>query len=136
MKRIIALVICFLMMIGIATAEIPDISNLTNEELVSLNVLILQKLIDNGYIKEVTVPAGIYTVGQDIPAGSYIIKNTDKGSWPDDVNIYCDGVVSSYGYDVHFSLGEGETAKVDLKDGYVIQFEKTCILTRFVGLGF
>ena len=63
MKRIIALVICFLMMIGIATAEIPDISNLTNEELVSLNVLILQKLIDNGYIKEVTVPAGIYTVG-------------------------------------------------------------------------
>ena len=72
----------------------------------------------------------------DIPAGSYIIKNTDKGSWADDVNIYFDGVVSSYGYDMHFGLAEGETAKVDLKDGYVIQLEKTCIFTRFVGLGF
>ena len=136
MKKVFTFIICLLMIVGTAMAEIPDISNLTNEELVALHVAIIEKLVDNGYLKEVTVPAGLYTVGTDIPAGSYLVKNTDKGSWPDDVNIYTDGKVSSFGYDVHFSLAEGETAKVELKDGYVIQLETTCIFSRFTGLGF
>ena len=136
MKRFIAFIVCILMICGTAMADIPDISNLTNEELVALNVAIIEKLIDSGYLKEVTVPAGLYTVGKDIPAGSYMVKNTDKGSWGDDVNIYTDGIVSSFGYDMHFSLTEGETAKVELKDGYVIELEKTCIFSRFTGLGF
>lgn len=136
MKRIIVFVVCLLMITSTAFAEIPDISNLTDEELVSLNEAIIEKLLDSGYLKEVTVPAGIYTVGKDIPAGSYLVKNTDKGSWPDDINIYTNGEVSSYGWDMHFTLSEGESAKVELKNGYVIELEKTCIFTRFVGLGF
>lgn len=136
MKKIIAFVVCLLMISGIAVAEIPDISNLSDEELVSLNKAIIEKLIDSGYLKEVTVPAGVYIVGTDIPAGSYMVKNTDKGSWPDNVNIYTDGKVEPYGYDMHSILSEGESAKIELKDGYAIELETMCIFSRFVGLGF
>lgn len=55
--------------------DVIDFSSFTTDELVAMRDIINKELAArNSVEKEVTVPVGIYTVGTDIPAGSYMMK--------------------------------------------------------------
>lgn len=75
MKKLITVVLILaLLMTSAALADVPDISGLTKEELVELNQQIGLKLFSEKLINGVHIPIGVYTVGEDIPAGSYRVK--------------------------------------------------------------
>lgn len=72
---IVVLMICSLSIFSVSVAENQyDLQNMTEEELLALRNAINAELVDRGFEKEVTVPAGSYTVGTDIPEGSYTIS--------------------------------------------------------------
>ena len=54
-----------------------DLSALSYEELIALGSQIVQELVSRPEYKEVLVPAGVYKVGTDIPAGKWIITATE-----------------------------------------------------------
>ena len=81
MKRLITIILILAMLLPVAAmADLPDISALTEAELIELNhqiqlILFSQKLVDG-----VTVPAGEYIVGEDIPEGVYRVEVVYKSA--------------------------------------------------------
>lgn len=72
-KLITLLLIAALFLPAAALADLPDISNLSSEELIELNRQIQLKLFSEKLLDGITVPSGVYTVGTDIPEGTYRI---------------------------------------------------------------
>jgi len=72
MKKLITIILILAMILpAAALADIPDISNLTVDELIELNHQIRMKFFSEKLINGVRIPAGVYTVGVDIPEGIY-----------------------------------------------------------------
>lgn len=125
MKKIISLVLVLLLFPALAMAEI-NLSSMTNDELIQLKTQILDELLTRSEIKEVKVPAGEYTVGEDIPVGSYTVY-ADSAACMLTVNEY----------EVLHYLGQSEhIGKLVLKDGDTVNLVGSCIFTIYQGLGF
>ncbi len=78
-RRIICALLVCLLLIPAALADVPDISGLTDAEIVELLGIVNDELVGRGIEKSAELPAGKYTGGKDIPAGSYIITcKTDE----------------------------------------------------------
>ena len=74
MKKILSLILILALAVpALAMADLPDISGLSKAELLELNRQIQLKLFAENLLEGVTVPSGVYTVGVDIPEGSYKI---------------------------------------------------------------
>lgn len=91
MKKLITVImILALLLPAAALADLPDISNLSYNELVQLKDQINIAMWNSEEWQEVTVPIGVWTVGEDIPVGHWSISlapNTSS-SW---ASIkYCD----------------------------------------------
>ena len=72
MKKLLALILAVALILpAAALADIPDISNLSKEELMELNKLVNDLLFESSLPEGVLLPAGDYIVGVDIPAGEY-----------------------------------------------------------------
>ncbi|MBQ0088982.1 MAG: hypothetical protein KBT27_06590 [Prevotellaceae bacterium] len=69
-KRLFALCTAIMLAATPVMADIPDISGLSLEELLSLRDLVAQAIVDNG--GDYIMPGGIYEVGKDIKEGAYI----------------------------------------------------------------
>lgn len=77
MKKLITLLLIAAMLLPAASlADLPDISDLTTDELIELNHQIQARLFSEQLVSGVTVPPGRYTIGEDIPAGTYRIEIT------------------------------------------------------------
>lgn len=74
MKKLIIIMLLALILPAAALADLPDISDLTVDELMELNHQIQLRLFSEKLIEGVDVPAGEYIVGEDIPAGTYRLK--------------------------------------------------------------
>ena len=74
MKRLITIIIILALVPVVALSDIPDISNLTYEELVQLKDQINLAMWNSSDWQEVLVPAGVWKVGEDIPAGHWTIR--------------------------------------------------------------
>lgn len=74
MKRFLCLlfVLCFLPVLSFA--DIPDISDLSYDELVALRESINLAIWNSQEWQEVTVPPGLWKIGEDIPAGHWTIR--------------------------------------------------------------
>ena len=70
-KLIVFFLIIALAMPAAALTDLPDISGLSQEELIELNHQIQLRLFSEKLIDGVEVPEGEYLVGEDIPAGIY-----------------------------------------------------------------
>lgn len=77
MKRIVTLLLVLLCMVGVASAETPNLSGMSFDELVALNDQINLAIWNSQEWQEVEVPQGVWVVGQDIPAGKWTIKAAD-----------------------------------------------------------
>ena len=123
MKKLIVCVIALCMMISLASAE--DLSSLSFDQLLTLQKEVTAELISRPEWKEVTVPAGTWTIGTDIPAGFYSIKNTS-----DSLNLVeTDGLYKA--------LKGGEiVGKTEFKEGSSFECYYAVILAPAVSLGF
>ncbi len=75
MKKLISLLlILFLLVPAASFADLPDVSGLSFSELRQLLVNVKKALWACEEWKEVKVPAGVYTIGEDIPAGQWSIQ--------------------------------------------------------------
>ena len=81
MKRV--LIVLFVLMFSVATfaqAESFDLSGMTYDELVTLRDQINLAIWNSQEWQEVTVPQGVWKVGEDIPAGTWTIKCANGGN--------------------------------------------------------
>ncbi len=140
-KNLLCLLIAILTLsiTTICYADLPDITSLSDEELVLLKTNILDEMIKRDLVKEVEVPGGRYTVGTDIPAGAYSIEirsmSTNLTVWGSAYGDYSSdgGLLLNEGL---YSDDNPKLGKVALEDGNVIDFGKTLYFSRFTGLGF
>lgn len=78
MKKLIALVLLLALLIPACFAEGIDLSALSFEELAALRDRIQLEMMARDEWQEVTVPAGLWEVGVDIPAGTWLVKCADE----------------------------------------------------------
>lgn len=71
MKRLLCLLFTLVLLPYVAFADLPDLSNLSRDELIELSHLVQSMLFDSSLVDGVLIPAGDYIVGVDIPAGTY-----------------------------------------------------------------
>lgn len=90
MKRLITIILILSLVPVVAMSDLPDISDLTYEELVQLKDQINLAMWNSSEWQEVLVPAGVWIVGEDIPEGHWSITPTDGKivwvSYSSDVN--------------------------------------------------
>lgn len=107
MKKLIAVILIMALAVpAAALADLPDISNLSKEELLKLSYLVQNKLFEKTLPDGVLMPAGDYIVGEDIPAGDYRADTvSDVGGI---IQIYPSKAAyekSSLSYDMEIYLG-------------------------------
>ena len=71
MKRFVCFLFVLVLLPVASFAELPDLSGLSNDELLQLSYLVQNMLFENLLPDGVLVPAGEYIVGADIPAGEF-----------------------------------------------------------------
>ena len=138
--RLLCLLLVSLLIIPFALADKVDLSSLSDDEIVELLDQVNSELISRGIAKSATLPAGKYTAGKDLPAGSYVITcETDDNHhgivWvsapTDDLNNQYPSVLYE-----HVSFNEKEQFRVTLEDGGIINLPFTATLTISPGLLF
>ena len=129
MKKIICILVLFVMFTGIAAADAPDFSDWTYEQLVTLHLYVGMEIMKRPEWKEVTVPAGNWIVGVDIPEGKYSIRPVKNGY----IKI-TDNKGSLFFND---AMQDGDVVgKLDLKTAYTISLNDAFIFSPAIGLGF
>ena len=128
MKKLIALILAALLIPAASLAAVPDISALPEAELLELNRQIQLRLFSQQLVDGVTVPDGVYTVGEDIPAGTYRIVYNQGGEFD-----FCsflaineaalDSFMTILGYG-----GSSEIGKLALSEGTVITLERGSVI--------
>ena len=78
MKRFTALFLLLVLLAFSAAADPVILSGMSFDELVALRDQLNLAIWNSQEWQEVTVPAGVWIVGEDIPAGRWIIKPTDR----------------------------------------------------------
>ena len=137
MRRLFALVLVFVLMFcSAATAENIDLSSLTLEELITLRQEIDMLIFGSDAYKNVSVPAGDYVVGVDIPAGIYSLEAAN-GSYAM-ISVYADSSKDIMSMGACHSVGGGETVgKIEFKDGQIVEIQMGSIVFKtYAGLGF
>ncbi len=77
MKRSLPIILVFAIMLVFSVPALAftfDFSPYSNEELIVLETALQKEKLDRGIAKSANVPAGSYTIGEDIPAGDYSIE--------------------------------------------------------------
>lgn len=129
MKKILcAALVCILLFSSACAA--PDFTDWTWDELVALQHYITLTLMQRPEWKEVTVPAGHWVVGVDIPEGEYSIRCAGGSAYI--------GVTDAKGYLVinNALSGDEKIGKVKLKENYTIELTGAVIFAPAVILGF
>ena len=71
MKRFCCFLLFIVLLPIVSLADLPDITNLTRDELLQLSYQVQNLLFEKTLPDGVLLPAGEYIVGADIPAGEY-----------------------------------------------------------------
>ena len=136
MKKTISILLVILILFPcFSLADLPDISELSVEELIELNHQIQFRLFSENLINGVEVPSGVYIVGEDIPEGTYRLEVLfpKAGGY---LTVYESkesnkSIVSSF-------LGEywGVTAigKIELTNGNVVDISTSLRFFAYTGL--
>lgn len=135
MRRLFALILVVLMMFcSAASAEGIDLTAMSFEELIALRQEIDLLIFASDEYKNVSVPAGEYVIGEDIPAGTYTLDSDGMAM----ISVYSDASKNIMGMVAAHTVGNGETVgKIELKEGNVVEIQFTSIIFKtYAGLGF
>ncbi len=155
MKKMLAIILILALALPVvSSADLPDLSGLSFEELVQLRDQINLAMWNSQEWQEVTVPAGIYQIGVDIPAGHWTIKALPN-MMPEYV-IYASAlsenrrdvdIMAGYyimeavcGVNSEYNTGDYKTeVDIVMEDGFYLRLDGTMIFTPYTGkpdLGF
>ena len=90
MKKIAIMILAIVLIPLAAMADLPDLSGLTFEELVQLRDQINLAMWNSQEWQEVTVPQGVWVVGEDIPIAHWTISLSPSASAKWASIKYCD----------------------------------------------
>jgi len=140
MKKIICLALVGILITSAAVAEEIDVKQFSYSQLQLFEKAIRFEMMSRPEWKQVTIPVGVWKVGEDIPAGSYSIRSTpngissvnlwrtEKGNYSDSGLIMCESVI----YDETDLIG-----KVVFEEGNVLEISGSPVyLCPAVGLEF
>ena len=106
---------------GPASAEEPDLSRMSDDEIVSLMNRVTDEMARRGIPKTAKLPQGAYIAGTDLPRGRYVYTCLAKGDDWGSVTVYADkGAGSQLLWDVVTAPKEGEdpeTIYITLNEG-------------------
>ena len=74
MRRFTCMLFVLVLLPVVSFADLPDISDLSYDELVQLRDQINLAMWNSEEWQEVTVPPGLWKIGEDIPAGHWTIR--------------------------------------------------------------
>ena len=152
MKRLLSVLLAALLFAGSAAAQAPDLSGLSFDQLVELRDRLNIAIWNCSEWQEVTVPAGVWKVGEDIPEGYWTIRPAE-GTY---ISVaYCDildaaGQAPAQGWhgwngtltgkpEGDRTYNERHQVDLDMIAGMYFINRGTCIFTPFTGkqdLGF
>lgn len=153
MKRLFALLLAALMLAGSAAADPVDLSGLSFDQLVALRDQLNLAIWNSKEWQEVTVPAGVWVIGKDIPAGhwsirvagdcdlfnvSYFDKLDDAGLSVGPGSYLFLRMIATPGLS-GFGEVNAETVDIDMREGWYFKNDGAVIFTPFTGkpdLGF
>ena len=99
MKKLLCLLLALLLVPAFSLADIPDISGLTFDELVQLREQLNYAIWTSEDFQMVYIPAGLWEIGKDIPAGHWTIEPA--------YNIYAHVWYGDKINDSHTDVGRG-----------------------------
>lgn len=157
MKKLLAVLVALVLCLPLSCLAEVDLSQMTFDELVALKEKINLALWSSEEWQEVEVPAGVYEIGTDIPAGKWTIRAADKTStnvkWGTDLDesgvdigitfnskcIYESEYLRSPTYK-YYDKGDKTEVTWDMKDGqYFVVDDGIAVFTPYTGkpsLGF
>ena len=120
MKKLLSFLICLLLFFSISAAEAPDLSTMSFDELVQLREQLNLAIWNSQEWQEVTVPAGVYQVGVDIPAGHWTVSVKSESYF---FNVYYFDMLDEAGLGPDYSgyLFMQQIASADL-----VEYDATC----------
>lgn len=154
MKKLITVALILALLLPVAScADLPDISGLTFDELVALKDKINLAMWNSQEWQEVSVPPGLWRIGEDIPAGHWTMS---FGPWHGYTTIWYFEQPNEFGKpfapltkytnwsiasdDFHaFDQEYINSVNVNMQDGWYYYCETTIIFTPYTGkpdLGF
>lgn len=140
MKKLLTIILILALLLpAAALADLPDISGLTKEELLQLDWQIQEQLFEYQLDDGVLVPAGVYVVGADIPAGEYKADIvSDVGGCVRVYKTISDYEKGGFSYQSEIYLGNmwGTLAfRLKIEDGNVLYiYSNSLKLSRYHGL--
>lgn len=144
MKKLVSILVLVFLVVSSAAAEDIDLSGLSFDQLVQLQSRITMEIMQRDEWQEVTVPAGIYLVGRDIPAGKWNIKSSDPKysfmmTWSKTLGADKNSLERDDVYNYH-AVHNGDTYALELTDGFYLMIDGAVpvIFSPFTGhsLGF
>lgn len=127
-------VLLVLALVGAAAYAAIDLSGMSFEELLDLRAQVDAALWASDGWQEVIVPQGVYTVGEDIPAGKWTI-NANYGDLIIQQFVSPEATIYKY-----FDLVDyGENLTVNLQEGWIVKISTSkAVFTPYTGaaLGF
>ena len=149
MKKFVGLILALILICSFAVAEV-DLTGMTFDELIELRQKVDAAIFASDGWQEVSVPAGIYKIGEDIPAGKWVVTPAkgstafiDLGKSIDDNGMeiadgfYNETITSES--DSYAAYNNVREVTLDLQDGTYIEIDNSnVIFTPFKGhnLGF
>lgn len=83
--------LCFCLLTSPALAELPDLSGMSDSEILSLLEQVNQEVAARGIQKTAKLAKGSYIAGKDIPVGSYVYTCLASGDDWGNVTVYSEG---------------------------------------------
>ena len=139
-RRFLCCLLVLLLMIPAALADVPDLSGLTDDEIVELLGKVNEEMMSRGISKSAELPAGKYVGGKDLPAGAYIItcKTDDNHHGIVWVSAAADDLNNQYPsilYE-HVSFSSEEQFRVTIEEGGILNLPFAATLTISSGVFF
>lgn len=149
MKKIAAIVAAAALICTTAMAEI-NLSGMSYEELIALQAQVTRQIMLTDKWQEVRVPAGVYQVGVEIPAGKWTIRPIDGDTAMIKVGTKLDAGGKDFDYhdllsheqitspkDGYYKYNKIETVTLELQEGqYIIIDSAPVIFTPYAGPSF
>ena len=134
MKKLLAFSLAAFLLFSCALADV-DLSALSYDQLLDLQKAVTEEIMNRPEWKAVTVPAGQWKVGEDIPAGSYSISVEEKSL----VNVWKKAPQDFSDNGMLFNeiiQPESPYGKMVLETGWIVTNSKPIIFSPPISLGF
>lgn len=121
MKKLFVVLLALALLCASSVAEGIDLSGMSFDELVALRQQVDQAIMQSDGWQEVEVPAGVYTIGEDIPAGRWSVS---ASSYLVTFTLYpekSDYTNQTYNFITTSAIQSGDSYTLECSDGNCLE---------------